>query len=225
MNINRKFEQGLIPGPLPHEKEKMPMKQVLLIFLTFSFLSGAVPALAAPTVTDQVKQVVDQVVKIVSDPELKKPAKEPQRRQQLKQTIASIFDYGEMAQRSLATHWKNRTPAEKKEFTSLFATLLENSYAGKIESYHNEKIVYLGETVDGQYADVKSKVIAPKGDEYSLDYRLMNKGGKWLVYDVVIEGVSLVSNYRGQFNRIINSQGYPELVKKLKTKSDELKAP
>jgi phospholipid transport system substrate-binding protein len=184
----------------------------------------ALPGEAIASVTDEVKRAVDEVVRIVADPELKKPQKEPQRRQALKNTIGKIFDYSEMAQRSLATHWKERAPAEKNEFTSLFETLLENSYAVKIESYHNEKIVYLKESVDGQYAEVKSKVIAPKGDEYTLDYRLMQKGGKWMVYDVVIEGVSLVSNYRGQFNRIINKQGYPELLKKLRAKSQEIKA-
>lgn len=130
-----------------------------------------------------------------------------------------------MAQRSLATHWRERSTAERKEFVSLFQTLLENSYAGKIESYKNEQILYLKEMVDGQHAEVKSKVVVPKGDEYTLDYRLIQKGGKWMIYDVVIEGVSLVSNYRGQFNRIINKQGYPELVKKLRTKSEEIKAP
>jgi phospholipid transport system substrate-binding protein len=169
--------------------------------------------------------VVDEVVRIVSDAGLKKPQQEPQRRQALKAAISRIFDYTEMAQRSLATHWKDRTPAERQEFVQLFETLLENSYSGKIESYHNEKIVYLGESLDGNHAEVKSKVVAPKGDEYSLDYRLINKGGKWMVYDVVIEGVSLVSNYRGQFNRIINNQGYPGLLKKLRAKSEEIKAP
>ena len=104
-------------------------------------------------------------------------------------------------------------------------SLLENSYAGKIESYNNEKIEYLKETVDGNYAEVRSKVITPKRDEYSLDYRLLNENGKWMVYDVVIEGVSLVSNYRTQFNKIITTNGYNELVKKLQTKTDELKAP
>ena len=183
------------------------------------------PVQASASVTDEVKRVVDEVVRIVSDPELKKPQKEPQRRQQLRDTISRIFDFAEMAQRSLATHWKERTPAERKEFVSLFQTLLENSYAGKIESYHNEKIVYQGESIDGDHAEVKSKVSAPKGDDYSLDYRLINKGGKWMVYDVVIEGVSLVSNYRGQFNRIVNNQGYPELLKKLRAKSEEIKAP
>jgi phospholipid transport system substrate-binding protein len=201
------------------------MKSAVSLVLVLSSLSIGLPAPAFASVTDEVKRVVDEVVRIVADPELKKPQKEPQRRQALKNTISSIFDYSEMAQRSLATHWKVRTPAERKEFVSLFETLLQNSYAGKIESYHNEKIVYLKESIDGQYAEVRSKVIAPKGDEYALDYRLIQKGGKWMVYDVVIEGVSLVSNYRGQFNRIVNGQGYPELLKKLRTKSEEIKAP
>jgi phospholipid transport system substrate-binding protein len=200
------------------------MKSTVSAALLFFCLSICLPSQAAASVKDEVKRVVDEVVRIVSDPELKKPQKEPQRRAALKSTISRIFDYQEMAQRSLATHWKERTQAERKEFVSLFETLLENSYANKIESYHNEQIVYLAETIDGQHAEVKSKVIAPKGDEYSLDYRLIQKGGKWMVYDVVIEGVSLVSNYRGQFNRIVNSQGYPALVKKLRTKSEEIKA-
>lgn len=201
------------------------MKSASFLVLACLFLSLALPAQALASVTDEVKRVVDEVVRIVGDPELKKPQKEPQRRQALKTAIGRIFDYSEMARRSLATHWKERTPAERKEFVSLFETLLENSYSGKIESYRNEKIVYLKESIDGQHAEVRSKVIVPKGDEYSLDYRLLQKGGKWMVYDVVIEGVSLVSNYRGQFNRIINNQGYPELLKKLRTKSEEIKAP
>jgi phospholipid transport system substrate-binding protein len=201
------------------------MKRFLWSILVCFCLSVPCTVQASPSVTNEVKQVVDEVVRIVSDQDLKKPQNEPQRRRALKAAIGRIFDYQEMAQRSLATHWKERTPAERKEFVSLFATLLENSYAGKIESYHNEKITYLKETAEGQYAELKSKIIAPKGDEYTLDYRLMQKNGKWMVYDVVIEGVSLVSNYRGQFNRIINSQGYPALVKKLRTKSEEIKAP
>lgn len=201
------------------------MKYAVRILLFCFCFALAVSAPALASVTDEVKRVVDEVLKTVSDPELKKPAKEPQRRQALRASISRIFDYQEMAQRSLATHWKGRSEAERREFVSLFQTLLENSYAGKIEGYKDEKIVYLKEALDGEYAEVKSKVIVPKGDEYTLDYRLMRKGGKWMVYDVVIEGVSLVSNYRGQFNRIINRDGYPALVKKLRTKSEEIKAP
>ncbi|MCM0082736.1 ABC transporter substrate-binding protein [Geomonas sp. Red32] len=201
------------------------MKSSFMSLVMVFFLCVVTPANGYASPTSEVKQVVDEVVRVVSNPELKKPQKEQQRRQALKQSISRIFDYGEMAQRSLATHWKERSPQERAEFVSLFETLLQNSYAGKIESYHNEKIVYLNEVVDGQHAEVRSKVIAPKGDEYALDYRLLLKNGRWMVYDVVIEGVSLVSNYRGQFNRIINSQGYPALVKKLRTKSEEIKAP
>lgn len=174
-------------------------------------------------VTSQVKKTVDEVVKIVSDKELKK--NDAKRRQLLKKSISVIFDYNEMAKRSLGKHWNQRSAAEKKQFSDLFASLLENSYAGKIESYNNEKIVYLKETQDGDYAELKSKVVTAKRDEYSLDYRLLNQHGSWMVYDVVIEGVSLVSNYRSQFNKIITSDGYPALVKKLQTKTNELKAP
>jgi len=180
--------------------------------------------LAFASVTDTIKKTVDDVIKIVGDEELKKKANEQRRRTAIKNAIATIFDSQEMAKRSLGRHWNQRTPAERKQFADLFATLLENSYAGKIESYNNEKIVYTRESVDGDYAEVKSKVVTAKNDEYTLDYRLLKKeNGSWMVYDVVIEGVSLVSNYRTQFNKIISTSGYPELLKRLQSKSNEIK--
>ena len=202
------------------------MKPKIMLILPFLFcfvLAG--PAVGQTTVTDQVKKVVDQVVSIVTDKELKKPENENKRQQKLKNVIGAIFDYGEMARLSLGRNWRGRTPAEQKEFVPLLEDVLRRAYARKIESYNNEKIVYLGETNDGKYAEVKSKVITPKGDEYSINYRLMNKGGKWVVYDVVIEGVSLVANYRTQFDRIIREKGYNELVNKLKARSGEIKGP
>lgn len=192
-----------------------------MLLLTFVFAA----ATAWASVTAEVKQTVDQVVAIVADANLKKPQNEAKRRAELKSTIGRIFNYGEMAKRSLGVHWKKRSSAEQKEFVGLFATLLENSYANKIESYRDEKILYDKETVDGDYAEVKSRVVTAKRDEYTLDYRLLREGGRWMVYDVVIEGVSLVSNYRNQFNKIILNQGYAELVKKLKTKKEEIAAP
>jgi phospholipid transport system substrate-binding protein len=190
----------------------------------FIFLIAAIfmttSAWAAPT--DQVKSTVDEVVRIIADKEMKR--NETKRRQALKKTISLIFDYKEMSKRSLGKHWNQRSPQEQKQFSELFATLLENSYAGKIESYNNEKIVYIKETVDNDYAEVKSKVVTAKRDEFTLDYKMIQQNGKWMVYDVVIEGVSLVSNYRSQFNRIITANGYDALVKKLQTKSSEIKA-
>lgn len=196
------------------------LKRVVL----FAVICLLTATTAFATVTATIKKTVDDVIHIVSDKELKKKSNEQRRRAAIKRSIATIFDSQEMAKRSLGKHWNQRTPAERKQFVDLFATLLENSYAGKIESYNNEKIVYTKETLDGEYAEVKSKVITPKQDEYTLDYRLMKKdNGAWMVYDVVIEGVSLVSNYRTQFNKIISTNGYPELVKKLQAKSNELK--
>ena len=193
-----------------------------LLVLTIACLLTAATAFAS--VTDTVKKTVDEVIATVNDKELKKKANEQRRRAAIKRSIAAIFDSQEMAKRSLGKHWNQRTPAERKQFSELFASLLENSYAGKIESYNNEKIVYTKEVVDGEYAEVKSKIISAKQDEYTLDYRLMKKDATtWAVYDVVIEGVSLVSNYRTQFNKIISTNGYPELIKKLQAKSNEIR--
>jgi len=195
------------------------LKRVLLVLTASMFMVSV----ACATPTEDVKKTVDEVVHIVADKEMKK--NDTKRRQALKKAISNIFDYSEMAKRSLGKHWNVRTVAEKKQFADLFATLLENSYAGKIESYNNEKIVYIKDNVEGEYAEVKSKVITAARDEFTLDYRLFKQNGKWMVYDVIIEGVSLVSNYRSQFNKIITANGYDKLVKKLQSKSEELKAP
>ncbi len=195
----------------------------LLLFVVMSMCVSVWPAQASVSVTDDVKKVVDDVIRIVSNKDLKKPQNEKKRRAELRKSIGSIFDYREMAKLSLAANWKKRTPADQKSFVTLFETLLENSYATKIESYNNEKIVYLKESVEHNYAEVKSKVITTKGQEYNLEYRLKKEDKKWMVYDVVIEGVSLVANYRSQFNRIIQTQGYDELVKKLQSKNTEIK--
>lgn len=192
--------------------------------IAFSIMGLFAASSAFASVTDSVKKTVDSVIQIVADKELKKKNNETQRRAAMKKAIGSIFDSQEMAKRSLGRHWNQRSAEEQKQFTELFATLLENSYASKIESYNNEKIVYTKETVDGTFAEVKSKMITAKKDEYTLDYRLFKKGdNNWMVYDVVIEGVSLVSNYRTQFNKIISAEGYDGLVKKLQSKNDELK--
>ncbi|MDY0300924.1 MAG: ABC transporter substrate-binding protein [Trichlorobacter sp.] len=193
-------------------------KRILLFAIAMMMV--ALPAFAS--VTDEIKVAVDRVIKIVSDKEMKKPANEQKRRTAIKQAIGTVFNHQEMARRSLGRHWNSRSKEEQRQFVELFANLLENSYAEKIESYNNEKIVYLREIVDSDYAEVKSKVVGTKNDEYTLDYKALKKDGKWMVYDVVIEGVSLVSNYRTQFNKIISANGYGELLKKLQLKNDEI---
>jgi len=200
------------------------MKHFVAFVMMAILASGTIPAWGAASRTEDVRKTVDEVVRIVSDKELKKPQNEQKRRKALKAAIGQIFDHAEMAKRSMGQNWKELTPVQQKEFTDLFATLLESSYAGKIESYNNEKIIYLKEIEDGDYAEVKSRIVTARHDEFSLDYRLMREGDRWKVYDIVIEGVSLVSNYRSQFNKIIKAQGYQELVKKMKSRKDDLAA-
>ncbi len=181
-----------------------------------------VRAAAAGAPTDQLKGHIDRVVKIVEDPELKKESKVKARRAAVRKIANEIFDFNETAKRSLARHWLQRTPAEREEFVQLFADLLERSYISKIELYNGEKIAYLGDSTDGNQAVVHTKIVTKQGTEIPVDYRMLHApGDRWQVYDVLIEGVSLVANYRTQFNKIIQTSSYQELVKKMKTKQSE----
>lgn len=177
---------------------------------------------SAGEVTDQIKVSIDKVIEIVKNKDLKRPEKTSLRRSMIRQAISESFAFDEMAKRSLAAHWRERTPAEKKEFTALFTDLLERSYINKIESYSDEKIVYLNESIDSDYAVVKTKMVTTRNVEIPVDYKAFKIGSRWYVYDVVIEGVGLVNNYRTQFNKIIRSSSYKELVKRMQSKQDEL---
>ncbi|MBI5634501.1 MAG: ABC transporter substrate-binding protein [Nitrospirae bacterium] len=168
--------------------------------------------------TNQVKETVDAVMNILNDKELRKPEKQKERRTLIRQTIIKRFDFEEMAKRSLAAHWKDRTPAEQKEFVALYSDLLENTYIRKIERYENEKVVYYDEKLDGDYAVVKTKIIKKEGISIPVEYRILRKKDKWEVYDIIIEGISLVNNYRTQFTQIIRSGSYNDLVKRLREK-------
>jgi phospholipid transport system substrate-binding protein len=182
---------------------------------------AATTAWAGPA-TDQVKTSVDRVLKVVADPELKKPQNADKRRGQIREVARQLFDFEEMSKRALARHWAARSPEQKKRFTELFADLLENSYVSKIEAYGGEKIVYLPEQADGDTVTVRSKIVTQRATEIPIEYRLQKDGDRWEVYDVVIEGVSLVSNYRAQFNKIITQSSYDELVKKMEQKQLEV---
>ena len=147
------------------------------------------------------------------------------RRQKVKRIVDPHFDYQEMAKRSLGPAWGKLSAGQRQEFVALFSQLLEASYSDKIEKYAQRvKIDYTGEILDGDNAEVRT-VVVKANDRIPLNYRLLNEGGTWKVYDVVIEGVSLVSNYRSQFSRIIHESSYAELVRRLKTKVSELTRP
>ena len=193
---------------------------LLVCALVLAPLTARHAVAGAPT--EQLRSQVDRVLKLLDDPALRAPERARERRAAVRRVAEEIFDFGETAKRSLGRHWTARTPEERDEFVKLFGDVLERSYISKIELYGGEKIQYTGDKVDGDTALVASKLLTKTASEVPIEYRMLKKGERWLVYDVVIEGVSLVSNYRTQFNKIIQTSSFRDLVKKLKTRQEEL---
>ena len=182
-----------------------------------------VVALAAPALagapTDQLKQRVDEVIRVLSDPSLKD--KTDERRAAVRKISEGVFDYQDTARRSLGQHWNERTPEEQREFVKMFGDLLERAYFSKIDRYQGEKVRYGAETIDGDEAQVKTTITTNTGSDVPVDYRMHRVDDRWLVYDVTIEGVSMVSNYRSQFNKIVRTESYQALVQRLRAKEPE----
>ncbi len=184
-----------------------------LLPLWFSVAWGAV----APT--QAIKETIDKVLVVLSDESLKDPIRAVARREKLEAIIAQRFNYEEMAKRALAKEWKKLSNEKQEQFVALFQQFLTQSYAGNIDGYSGQQVEYLKERLKGDYAEVQTKVVSPKS-QIPLDYRLLKKNDKWGVYDVIIDGVSLTKNYRGQFSRIIKSSSFEDLLDKLRSKAD-----
>ena len=184
------------------------------------FFTDPTTSMAGPP-TDQIKATVDNAVGLLREAR-QKPAAINDRRDQLKRILFTRFDFSEMARRALGAHWRRRTASEQQEFVQLFTELLERQYAGIIESYTDEKIVYVGERTDGTFAEVNSKIFTSKGQELSINYKAQLIGQDWKVYDVIAEDISMVNNFRSQFNRVISSSSYDELVRRLKEKQADM---
>lgn len=197
---------------------------VSVLALVLAMMLGAEQSAYAGQATEAIKGTIDEVIRSLQDKELKKPERHDERRKLLEKIIGERFSYDEMAKRTLAAQWTKLSDSERQEFVELFKGLLSRTYAEKIESYQGEPIQYVNERLQDGYAEVRTKVIQGKA-EIPLDYRMLNRGGAWQVYDVVVDGVSLVNNYRGQFAKIIQSSGYPDLVERLRKKSDKIAAP
>jgi phospholipid transport system substrate-binding protein len=189
----------------------------LLLALILVVGGGVVLAETTPTVA--VKETIDKVLAVLADRTLKNPANQTERRVKLEEIIGGRFDYEEMAKRTLPTQWKSLSTDQQKQFVTLFQQFLTSSYVGNVEGYSGEQIEYGKERQKGTFAEVQTKVVSPKV-QIPLDYRLINKAGEWRVYDVIIDGVSLMKNYRGQFSRIIDSSSFEALLDKLRNKTD-----
>lgn len=201
---------------------------MLAVVLAGSLVGGDIGGLTATAwagpPTEAVRKSVDEVIRILGDPAWKKAEKKEERRKLLEQTIAQRFNFAEMAKRSLGAEWAKRTPDEQKEFAANFQTLLANTYLGRIEAYTGEKVQYLKELNDGEYAEVYTHVDTGKS-VIDISYRLQKTSDDWRVYDVVVEGTSLVQNYREQFKRIIRKDSFAELSKQLRDKSAHIRDP
>ena len=194
---------------------------ILVVLVGLAVWAPAPARAGAPT--DQLKASVEQIVKVLEDPVLRAGARAQERRAAIRKEAAGVFDFTETAKRALGRHWQGLSDKDRQEFTALFTDLIERAYVSKIERYSGERIAYAGESVDSGLATVRTRFVTKQGTEIPVDYRMQQRGDRWLVYDVSVEGVSLINNYRTQFDKIIQTSSYAELVRKMK--AAELAAP
>jgi phospholipid transport system substrate-binding protein len=197
-------------------------KRRLYLNLVFMLLVVGFPfSVWAGLATEQIKATTDKIISIVTDPALKEPSQAEKKKSLIMKAVNERFDWREMSRRSLGPHWAKLNEEERRNFVNLFSQLLERTYLDRVENYSGEKVTYTGEKMEGDYATVETKVLTSKNVDAPVVYRVRKEGGSWLVYDISIEGVSLVYNYRTQFNSILSKSSYAELVAKLKEKIAE----
>jgi phospholipid transport system substrate-binding protein len=194
-----------------------------LIFVPMAIIGlilASSPILAASPM-DDIRVTTEKLLSILSDPKLKCPEKRKERKELIRQAVNERFDWEAISRSSLSSKWRELSSEEKKQFTKLFGKLVEQTYMDRLENYSGEKVLYLDEEIGGNRARVRVKIISDKSQEIPVEYRVKNKKGRWMVYDILIEGVSLVKNYRVQFNDILSKSSYSELLARLKAKIQE----
>jgi phospholipid transport system substrate-binding protein len=193
---------------------------VRAVLFIFALCLGFAPSAQAGEPLEVVRTAVEKAVQVLKDPRLQAKDKKSERIDRLREVLTPIFDYDEMSKRALAAHWRRRSPAEQEEFVILFRDFLERVYSDKIDLYGGERVLFGRETVDADFAQVETTIVSLKGEEIAVVYKLRRRNGKWKVYDAVVENISLINNYRSQFDRVIASASYDELVKRLREKLD-----
>jgi len=179
------------------------------------------PALAAADPMAVVQRTVNDALGVLRNKQLP----DDQRREQLKQIIARSFDFTEMSRSALGYHWRQISPDQQQEFTRVFTTFIEDSYLAKINDYSGQQVQFIRQRNDGpQYSQVQTNIVAPGKDPIAVNYRLLSKDGHWKVYDVTVDAISIIANYRNQFNRVMNNQGYAKLIADLESKQQALAA-
>jgi phospholipid transport system substrate-binding protein len=199
-------------------KTRRSVGRIAPLVLSLLMVSGGFSAAVAAGPMTEINATVKQVTKILADPVLREKEKQVERDTLLRHAIAPRFDFPEMAKRSLGSYWNRLTTDQQRKFARLFTGLLERAYLGRIESYHGGGFVFTRQTISGGYAEVDSKLVTTHEDDIPINYFLYRVGNGWKIYDVVIEGISLVNNYRAQFDDVIYRYSYGELVRRMKQK-------
>jgi len=189
-----------------------------MLKIMMTVLLAAVPTATAASPTETVQTAVQQVVSSQSGPAAK-TLSTAERRADIRKIIDALFDFTDMSERSLGSAWTQASQAQQQEFVRLFSTLIANAYLGRIEQFAGEPFTYVGEKIDGDEASVQSRIVTPKGSEVGLDYRMYRAAGRWAVYDIYVDGISLVGSYKAQFNRIIQRSSFADLLKQLRLKA------
>lgn len=190
---------------------------LLIVVFAGSLVFLPVPA-GAGAPTDELRAAAEQVVQILDDPALQGGARVPERQAAVRAAVIDLLDFTEISRRALARHWRPLSDAEREEFVGLFRALLERTYLPWIQFYQGERVQFVGESVDGDFAAVQARVLSRRGQEAAVIFRLHRPGDRWSIYDVSVEGVSLVANYRAQFDQVIQRAAYQGLVTRIKQK-------
>lgn len=207
------------PGPIAGFLKTTAVMLLLGTVVTLTAATG--PAFAGQDPMAVVQQTVNSALGVLRDKQV--PAQ--QRRDQLKQIISRSFDFTEMSRSALGYHWKQISPDQQQEFTTVFTTFIEDSYLAKINDYSGQQVQFVRQTKDGvQYAQVETNIVEAGKQPIAVNYRLLSDNGNWKVYDVTVDAISIIANYRNQFNRVMNNQGYPKLIADLKSKQAALAA-
>ena len=190
-----------------------------------ALIAAAAPSATAGPGIDTLRPAIDQVLRILDDPALKGPGRARERQAALRTVMESIVDFPDAGRRALSVHWQARTEAEREEFVILFKDLVTYSYIVTMEASAGQRVVYVGEAEHDGITSVLTRIEPRQGSPVPVEYRMHQRGPRWLVYDVIVEGVSLVANYRAQFNTIVRTSSYAELIHRIRGRVAELTAP
>lgn len=199
----------------------MKTNKLLKLLTTIFMLMLFTCTVRAGVATDRINAVTDKLIEIVANPDLDTAEMAEKRAQMIRETVDKIFDWRAFSQRALGKHWRKLSKMERDEFICLFGQLLERTYMDKTRQYSGQQMNFIGEESDEKYGVVDAEVILKNEANIAIQFRVMKENDTWLVYDVHVEGVSLVNNYRVQFNNILTKSDYGELISRLKTKLDE----